>query len=113
MAVRSKQLALWVGGATINTAVDIYTVGSGETVVLRSVAAYWRTGTAGTARFGFKTGGGASINLHQFSFAANNEGQVWEHWFVLNPGDVIFVRHSVANGVFLVFSGAELEGVAD
>lgn len=113
MAVRTKQLAFWVGGATINTSVDIYTVGSGETTILRAVAAYWRTGTAGNARFGIKAGGSTSINLHQFEFTANNQADVWEHWTVLNPGDVIYVRHSVANGVYLVFSGAELEGVAD
>lgn len=114
MAVRTKRLATWIGGATINTPVTIFTVSSGETAIVRSVLAYWRTGTAGSVRIGVTlAGGGGTINLWQGEFTANNQSQQFEHWWVMQPGDVLFARHSVANGAFLYVSGAELEGTAD
>lgn len=114
MSVRSKRLAFWIGGATVNTAIPIYTAGSGETVLLKDVEFYWRTGTAGNIRVGVTLAGGAgTVNLRQVEFTANNQSLSWQPWIVLLPGDVLFARHSVANGGFVYASGAELEGLAD
>lgn len=114
MAVRSKQLvAARVGnGATI---MPIYTVPSGETTLLKSLAARNRSGAARVLKLTWRTSAGAGNQWFELAMAAGATHYV-DLWLVMQEGDVLSQSGTAGDGTdsfFLWLSGSELEGVAD
>ncbi len=117
MAVRSKQLVCRRAG--LASATDtLYTVSSGETTILKDLQVFNRSGLTLDMRFGIDPLGavGPTILLQHLAWPAGS----WAHyelWWVLKEGDALVLGSTGAgtgtDGLFILCSGAELEGAAD
>lgn len=111
MTVRSKRLT---SAVNVNTASQlIYTAGSGETVLIKSVLFYNSDTVTRTLILGRSNTGVGTIMKRTL---ATLEPELVDCWFVLQPGDTLWAGHSgfVAGAIGrITLFGAELEGVAD
>lgn len=108
MAVRSKQLANGVATTTLTT---VYTVPSGETTILKSLALYNPAGGATTTFFLSALIDGNARGLSIIPGISANQDSYEEFWIVLMEGDSLRVNSTPSSAVQFVISGAELSGV--
>lgn len=96
----------------------LYTTPSGETTILKDLQVFNRSGLTLDMRFGIDPLGavGPTILLQHLAWAAGS----WVHyelWWVLKAGDALVLGSTGAgtgtDGLFILCSGAELEGEAD
>lgn len=106
MAARSNRFAVTFGPTAANTTYDLYTVPTGYRAIIRS----WnvRSLAACTTLLGFNDGTTNYLVESQVDAAAN-PGTNHRTWIVLNPGDKIQWRCSVANNATIQVSGVLVE----
>lgn len=115
MAVRSKQLAARRAGLANNNVV-IYTCPSGVTALVKDINIYNRSGAIQDLRVGVDPVGAVTANITYEDQAFPIKG-TWHFmpWWVLLPGDSLFVRidgAAATDGLFCLVSGSELQGIA-
>lgn len=114
MPVRTKQLAGGQVSSTANAVTTIYTCSPDETTIIKSVV--FRCRVAGPASFSVRINNGdpvGDLNIYRRVGLVLDDSVLWEPWIVLQPGDEVKVSSTVASAFVYLFSGTELEGVAD
>lgn len=106
MAARSHRFAVVFGPAVANTTYAVYTCPTGRRAIVRHLQI--RSLAACTTAVGFYDGATHYLCLARVDAAAVPGGDL-PCWLVLNPGDQLEYRCSVANNVTVVFNGVEVE----
>lgn len=92
----------------------VYTCSPDETTLVKDIWVYWRAAGAGFCRIAVDpTGATPATSFIQEDFTAQNQFRHHQLFLCLIPGDTITVNCNVTDGVAVIISGAELEGLAD
>lgn len=103
MTVATKQLAI---GEHSSGGHDLYTVPPDKRTIVKSVVVWNRTGGSLQPNLAIAFGGGSFTELFEEAIPAYGF-LVWEHWVVLDAGQVLHLY--TPGDIGIVVSGSELE----